>query len=412
MPNLVNKVKSIVGSYVPIDSYMSVFQPVVLAEACKLDASDLIRMATEVTISDTIKKASEVIISLNVKNNDVNFDTILSDKRLQPGAEWKIMYGYIDEVSKPLIAQVTYFEPSFEENGDVKVVIHANSLEMSINKGSKSTNWGKVDTSEIAKKIAKRHGLKSKVEASKDKRDKDYVQSAGVSDMRYLSDLASNIGFVTYVDGTVLIYRKPRRDTSPVMEFTWFGSDKSSLMQSFKPKIKEKPADEQGSEGPNDDDNKQNKDKAKDEKKDPGINVDLENKLYFDMPVNVIPTVETSKKINKKMAEAKQLGMLDKVNEATLECIGLPKLKKDINVKVTGIAPQLCGIWHVKELTHKVSGKYMTTLELGRQTSKKVKKKLDVIDNKDNEVQEQGSPKALCRDMNGQSHFDGEACVQ
>lgn len=100
-------------------------------------------------------------------------------------------------------------------------------------------NWGKIQTSDIAKRISRRHGLTAIVDASEDIDRYAYVQPGNVSDYGYLRRLAEVIDFEFFQDGERLYYRKKPYDERPRRVFYYHPTGgRDTLLLKFTPKAK------------------------------------------------------------------------------------------------------------------------------------------------------------------------------
>jgi phage protein D len=99
-------------------------------------------------------------------------------------------------------------------------------------------NWGRMQTSEIARRIAKRHQLKFRGDASDDVDRTDYVQGSNVSDYGYLRRLAENIDYEFFIETDTLYYRKKPYNEDPRLVFTYIPESDDSLLLKFQPDVK------------------------------------------------------------------------------------------------------------------------------------------------------------------------------
>lgn len=99
-------------------------------------------------------------------------------------------------------------------------------------------NWGRQQTSDIARRIAKRHKLKFRGDSSDDVDRTDYVQPANVSDYGYLRRLAENIDYEFFIESDTLYYRKKPYGENPRLTFTYIPESGDSLLLSFTPDVK------------------------------------------------------------------------------------------------------------------------------------------------------------------------------
>ena len=371
-----------------IEDYIRVFQPVVLMRIDGESADDLVSQMGEVRIKESTKHNTQVEVEFPIASfgfedspgtlGQTPFDfrnTLLDDPRLQPGALWDLRWGYFDDISPTLSVIVTHFSPRYPQDGNVSITVYAQSKGVTVGKDTRAQNWGRVQSSEIANQIAQRYGLNPNTEDSNDARSRAFMQPAGVSDMEFLQRLARRIRFVCYVESGVLHFHRPDMESAPALELTYYTGDPNSILQAFYPEVKQIPRRRTKQQGSSDEDNSSEEDSASD---------DTQNSLGTDIPFDATarhwwvepgkelaaenqPTPEVDQKARQRVAQSRQRDLLERVNKAKAEAIGTPRLRRDTNVKVLGVGPQMSGVWHVRESTHILGGGgYRVTMNLRR----------------------------------------------
>lgn len=99
-------------------------------------------------------------------------------------------------------------------------------------------NWGRMQTSEIARRIAKRHQLKFRGDDSGDIDRTDYVQPSNVSDYGFLRRLAEDIDYEFFIETDTLYYRKKPYNEDPRLVFTYIPDSGDSLLLKFDADVK------------------------------------------------------------------------------------------------------------------------------------------------------------------------------
>jgi len=319
-------------------SYDRVFQPIILVRVDGEDADDLVFHMESLDVHDELKKAMEATIVFEAQDPEPGLrGSLIEDERLQPGANWEIRWGYLTDLSRTRRFLVTHFIPDFRLDGSLKVTLFLHSKGARLNRDTKSRNWGRVNTSDIARRIASRYGLAADIEISNDRRNRAYVQPTGTPDLVYLQKLAAKINFVSYVDGEILVYRRPRTDETPLIELVWYGGGPTEIMQSFRPEIKAVPRRKSKVNGPDDKNNKKKSSQSR-----TGGNADsaLGKIVTFDATHRSFwesegtggnsSTPETDSRKRKRDADAKQKKLLERANKATITCLGTPRLHYDL----------------------------------------------------------------------------------
>lgn len=343
-------------------SYERVFTPLLLAKVDGQDASDLIRYIMRCEIDEDERKDTEVVLDFSHTNPpNVNFEgSLIEDPRLQNGAKWVIRWGYFDDMSEPLSMVVSHFEPEFEGTGNLPLRVILNSLGTRARRDSSPHNWGRVNSSDVARQIADKYNLRHDIQESNDRRSTAFVQPADKNDMRYLQELAARINFVCYVDNESLVYRENLARTNPIMELAWYYGDPTTRLLTFRPEVKEPRAQRSRAAGSDDDDGKANAEDAE-VSDQPGLGThvrsDATSRSIFNRPGSspsacVEPTPEPEPRARRRVAQAEQHKVLEEANTGFIEAIGTPLLRRDRNVTLTGVGRQLSGVWHLSTSKH------------------------------------------------------------
>lgn len=360
------------------------------------DASDISYRISSVKIKEGSRKGLVLDVSISGLNPEhINFeDDLIDDRRLYKGAKWNVRWGYLQDLSGITQFIVNSMEPDFAESGALTIKVSLVGKDWYMGRESSACNWGRVNSSDIARQIATRHGFTSVIiEDSNDARaSRAYIQPANVSDFEYLQQLGRRIGFVCYIDSNTFVYRTEDWDSSPHLELAWYSGDPNSRLLSFKPEVKEAKNGSTRANGDSKDGTQDTKDDAVDAL---GRRVTVDghgNQNYVEgnrravtvdreRPTNTpqfardeegvcreVPTAEEEPPARRRIAAVKQTNALEGVNAATAKTLGTPKLRKDTNVLITGVGVKLSGVWHITDVDHDLGddGKYNCTLKLKR----------------------------------------------
>lgn len=360
-------------------SYAEMFQPVLLAQVEGQTATDILDRVKKFDLHEDNKLATEIRLDIHGLGPELDFVDVLEDPRLQPGANWAFRWGYFDALSEKVSALVTHFEPKFLPNGSISVVLHLHAQSTRLGRDTKSQNWGRVDTSTIAKRLAAKYRLKAQVTSSGDRRRKAWIQPAKVTDIAYLQMLARRIGYVVYVEGRTLVYQPERDAAAPVMSLAWYGAGDHEILQAFSPKVKALPRRRtKAGSGVGTAD-------AADAKGTMGkvVAVDATHRSHY-VAAGVAgheQTTERDTKNRKKILDTKQKRLLERANTATADCLGTAGLRRGQVVNIQNVGRQLSGNWKIKGSRHVISNEvYKTTLELKRAANQSGKVKAAAVD--------------------------------
>lgn len=210
------------------------FAPVLFLWIDGKDASDLLRITTSFSHKMSTSKAAETTFTMR---NDKR--KLLDDPRTFPNKIWKFRYGFFGDISKITTGILRGLDSKYRDKRIVTFTLYDASLNLS--QASSGKTWGNIPSSEVARRIAKAHGLEAVVDESGDKPKRALVQPANVNDMQYLRDLAADIDFEVFVDGSPqrLYYRKKPYDQKPHKVLTYYDdpTDQAYVI-GFEPKVK------------------------------------------------------------------------------------------------------------------------------------------------------------------------------
>ena len=210
------------------------FAPVLFLTINGQDASDLLRRTTSFTHKGSTKKMAETTWVMN------NFDRkLLSDPRTFPNTRWQFRFGFFNDLSPIITGIIREVKPTYADSCTVTFTLF--DVSSLVSQGSGARNWGRIPSSEIAKKIAKANEMEAVVDDSRDIPAKAFIQPANINDLQYLRDLAADIDFEVFVDETPprLYYRKKPYDQQPQNVLTYFDDHTEfAYVKSFSPKVK------------------------------------------------------------------------------------------------------------------------------------------------------------------------------
>ncbi len=405
-------------------SYDRFFQPVVLLRVNDADADDLVHRMSAFEVHEEERRSTKITCTFEMfdpvdssQESRYNFaeNSPIEDTRLWPGAIWEVRWGYFSDMSDVLAVRVTHFKPSFKSDGTATVQVFLHDRQVQINRDTRSENYGRRQSSEIAGIIAARYGLELNAEDSNDVRRRDYIQPATVGDITYLQSLAQRIGFVCFVESNILHYHRPDFESPPLLSLYWYGAEGgrqgAQILQSFEPEVKEArrrqtrvaggDADESGEEG------ETSTDGGGSNQAD-YVSLDFANRrVTRASPEEAAVTEETpeeDRELRRRQAQAQQRRFLRSVNKADIVCLGSSQLRRDKNVSVFGVGVQLSGTWHIRESTHTLAqgGQYTTKCKIrrGAHNARNPNQENEETSNQDQDAQgESGSPDSVTLDF-------------
>lgn len=365
--------------------FLDIFQPIMYLRVNGVDSDDILASAMECKIKGATKGGYSAEITLTLLENGGPYalsakGVSTDDARIQPGATWEIRWGYrsnvIPKLSKTLRLAVTHYKPSYPETGDPKLILYLSGKNVRINRDSRAKNWGRIETYKIAQQIAERYGMDLDAEQSFDARRQGFTQPADIGDFEFLQKLAARIRFVCYVDGNTLHYHRPDMESAPTHELNYMRGDPVGTLLNFEPEVKEMPRQRTNAQGDSaDEPTGSNRAAEQGEQNHLGVRLMVHWTTMAtwaereQTPIAVSEaTPETEPEVQRRIAQARQRGVLERAVKARATVIGDPTLRIDTNVTIRGVDKYLDGVWHVREEEHTLSsdGRYTTTLDLRR----------------------------------------------
>ena len=156
------------------------FAPTVFLSIEGKTADDLLGKLISFSYKKTLDKAAET--TMVFRNDERN---LMSDKRFLANTNWSFRYGYFNDLSPIITGTIRNVQPVYADKRTVTVTLL--DLSMRLSKSSEGKNWGRVESSTIARKIAAKYDLQAEVDPSKDRPAKDFIQPASVNDLQYTS---------------------------------------------------------------------------------------------------------------------------------------------------------------------------------------------------------------------------------
>lgn len=105
--------------------------------------------------------------------------------------------------------EIVVVEPSYSTEGPGRLIVRALGRLHELARGSASLTWTNCTDKEIADGIAQKHGLSVDYGGAPPDLRHDHVYQSNASDLEFLRERASRIGYHLLVDGDQLRFRKP-----------------------------------------------------------------------------------------------------------------------------------------------------------------------------------------------------------
>jgi len=319
-------------------------------------ADDLLAVLTSFSYKASSTKAAET--QFVFKNSSRR---LMDDRRLYPNVTWKFRFGYFNDMSSIITAVIRNVEPEYND----KQMVTISLFDLSLQLAGKSTgkNWGKLTSSDIARRIARQAGMEAIVEDTKDGGKKDFIQPKSVSDLQFLRDLAADLDYEMYVDGSppILYFVRKRFDSAPQRKLVYYDNpNEFSYVKEFKPTLKSLGPIQSGAASPT-------ASAATDKSKDPSLGAKVpqfmvvknaETGAAYVVPkkTDAITKAAPSGADTKSLVNAAHSQMLDKANEASSTHPLTPSLRVANIYEWDGVEKQLNGKWYLKEATYTIDG--------------------------------------------------------
>jgi len=151
------------------------------------------------------------------------------------GNEVEIWLGYVGDISRVMLAEITSLEPVFTADGPPLLLVRGYDHRHRLARGRKTRTFAQMKDSAIAGQLAREAGLRAQVDPTEV--TLSYVIQSNQSDWDFLRRRASLIGYEIYVRDKVLYFRAPPITQPPAdklslgADITEFSPRLSSLTQ-------------------------------------------------------------------------------------------------------------------------------------------------------------------------------------
>jgi uncharacterized protein len=188
-----------------------------------------------VTVQEDLEALS--MFTLELRNwDDARLQVSWSDSRLfAVGNQVEIWLGYIGDLVKVMLAEITSLEPVFSTGQPPLLMVRGYDLRHRLARGRKTRTFAKMTDSAIASRIATEAGLRA--QTGDTAATLDYVIQSNQSDWEFLRRRARLIGYEIFVRERTLYFRWPQSAAEPAdrlslgEDITEFSPRLSSLAQ-------------------------------------------------------------------------------------------------------------------------------------------------------------------------------------
>ena len=271
------------------------------------------------------------------------------------GAQVQIHMGYLDrkDMALMLTGLITSVKTSFPSQGLPQLTVSGYDLSWCLSKRVCSRSWKDKKDSQVVAAIAREHNLTPKV------KDTDVphprVEQNQENDFQLIEKLAERNGYEFYVVGKELYFAPPAFEKTEELELEWgrglfsFSPEANLAEQITAVEIRgwdpEKKKEiigkaRAGQEPGRDSGRKSGGDYLK--------SICPEAKICMRQPV-----------YSQQEADQRAKALLKKRSEGLLrgsgECVGLPMLRADRNVKIKGVGADFSKTYYVEQTTHSIS---------------------------------------------------------
>src|SRR6267142_1922323 len=167
-----------------------------------------------IRVTDDMDKASRFWVHLS----DVDRKWTKQNK-FKPGAAVEIKLGYQGQLESVCKGEISNIEMVLSPEGPTRLIIAGVDRGHAFDKGTLTQTYQDVKDSDLATRIAQRHGLTADVDDSKVVHD--YVIQNNLSDYDFLMQRAAIAGFRMYVDDKKLLFKKPKVGEPPAAKLVW-----------------------------------------------------------------------------------------------------------------------------------------------------------------------------------------------
>ncbi|MEG4069219.1 contractile injection system protein, VgrG/Pvc8 family [Microcoleus sp. Pol11C2] len=147
------------------------------------------------------------MFTLELNNWDLEDQKVLwsDDAQFELGNEVKVEFGYGNRTAVVMVGEVTGLEPEFSLEQSPRLIVRGHDFSHRLMRGTKTRTFTNTRDSTIVEQVAS--AAKLSVRASRTSESLEYVLQSNQTDLAFIRDRASRIGYEILVEDTTLIFR-------------------------------------------------------------------------------------------------------------------------------------------------------------------------------------------------------------
>jgi Bacteriophage probable baseplate hub protein len=160
-------------------------------------------------------------LRLTLANDDPDFTAAIGVQQgsslftlFREGAEVVLSLGYESDLTKVFHGEITAIAATFPEEGPATVDVHCHSFLHRLSRGAITKTFLRLKDSAIASQIGRQMGLR--VQATDSKVTHPFVLQYNQTNLEFLLERASRIGYELLADGKTLVFRLATDESAPV----------------------------------------------------------------------------------------------------------------------------------------------------------------------------------------------------
>lgn len=178
---------------------------------------ELTACVLDLTIDRTVDQADHLTMRVAAWDPDTGKVAWLDDARFAAGAALAVKLGYSEALEPVFDGEIVGVGLELQGGAPAVMTVDAYNRIHRLGRGRRAPAAQpeeKTTYGDMVSKIARRCGLTAKVERGKADQTNDTVVQQNESDLAFITRLAEEIGYMFYVDGKELVFRKDMPATS------------------------------------------------------------------------------------------------------------------------------------------------------------------------------------------------------
>jgi phage protein D len=197
-------------------------QPQVPTFRVRINGADLSQEVAADLIAVTVHEDVDApgMFTLRLINWDMDklIVTWADDQRFAEGGKVELQMGYVDQLQTLIAGEITGLEPEFSADDVPTLTVRGYDRRHRLLRGRRTRSFTKIKDSDIARQIASALGLSAEV--SDTGVTLEYVFQHNQTDMEFLQQRASQIGYEVAIKGETLLFRPRQHDKAEVLTLT------------------------------------------------------------------------------------------------------------------------------------------------------------------------------------------------